>query len=278
MTSTTPQKKRRLSNLFGRKKEASVSPVNADASHEHQPSVSTGTTGNTNMGDSAYASSDNPSSKRNSRADNFVPVENNGRYDGVSRDRNLALNKNTGEIVDDDGDVVTTVTTTTTTTTTTMAKGGKKGTTVEVATQKDGQPVLAEAPGDGPPQQTTPQSQAQPTPLNTTRSHSPLPTHPAALTPGHQEQPMPPARNPNRKSREYEPVSPLRPNFSYPSRSELRTSEEPMPPPPVHPSMQANGPGGAGPAPKSTFDNLKAAAVGLHVSYRTFSTQIRLVC
>jgi len=264
MTSTTaPQKKRRLSNLFGRKKETSVSPgpVNAaNASHEHQPSVSTGNT--TNMGDSAYASSDNPSSKRNSRAENqFIPVENNGRYDGVSQDRNLTLNKNTGDIVDDDtGDVVTTVTTTTTTTTTTMAKGGKKGTKVEVATQKDGQPVLAEAPGDGPPQQSQPPMQ----PLNTARSHSPLPPqHPSALTPGLQEQPTPPMRNPNRKSREYEPVSPLRPNFSYPSRPDLR--EEPMPPPPVHPSMQANGSGG-GPAPKSTFDNLKAAAVGLHVS------------
>ena len=116
MTTATPQKKRRLSNLFGRKTEAPVSPVNANASNEHQPSVSTG---KTNTGDSAYASSDNPSSKRNSRADNqYIPVENNGRYDGVSQDRNLAMNKNTGDIVDDDtGEQVTTVTTTTTTTT-----------------------------------------------------------------------------------------------------------------------------------------------------------------
>ena len=111
MTSTTPQKKRRLSNLFGRKKEASTSPVNAGASHEHQPSMSTtGNASSGNIGDSAYASSDNPSSKRNSRADNnFVAVENGGRFDGVSQDRNLTLNKNTGDIVDDDtGDVVTT--------------------------------------------------------------------------------------------------------------------------------------------------------------------------
>lgn len=269
MTTATPQKKRRLSNLFGRKTEAPVSPVNANASNEHQPSVSTG---KTNTGDSAYASSDNPSSKRNSRADNqYIPVENNGRYDGVSQDRNLAMNKNTGDIVDDDtGEQVTTVTTTTTTTTTTTAKGGKKGTKVEVATQRDGQPVLAEAPGDGPGQRSPPQQQTQPAPLNTTRSRSPQPTHPAALTPGAgpgpvERTPTPPMRNPNRKSREYEPVSPMRPNFSYPSRSELRTSEEPMPPPPVQqPHMQANG-GGPAPAPKSTFDNLKAAAVGLHV-------------
>jgi hypothetical protein len=61
-----------------------------------------------------------------------------------------------------------------------------------------------------------------------------------------------PARNPMREREPMEPVSPLRPNFSYPSRTDIR--DDPVPQP----------------APKSTFANLKAAAQGLHVSHNFF--------
>jgi hypothetical protein len=138
-------------------------------------------------------------------------------------------------------------------------RGGKKNTKVEVHTQKDGQPAIAEAPGDMPS-------------MSSTTSHSPVPpprplsTHntsygtPAPHDGGVAQSYAPPrtdpdtfpvpARNPMREREPMEPVSPLRPNFSYPSRTDIR--DEPVPQP--------------APAPKSTFANLKAAAQGLHVS------------
>jgi hypothetical protein len=277
MTSTTPQKKRGLGGFFGKKnKDKDISPIGAN--HDLHPSTSTagtaGTVGTAPQLDSAYASSNHassnqPSSKRNSVANvnaesnthaDIVPVENNGNIEGVGPERNLAYNTSTGQVVDDDtGQVV--VTTTTTTTTTMSTRGGKKNTKVEVHTQKDSQPAIAEAPGDMPS-------------MNSTTSHSPVPPpRPLSGGMGHSSYGSPaphdggfpqsyappradpdtfpvPARNPMREREPMEPVSPLRPNFSYPSRTDIR--EDPMP---------------QQPAPKSTFANLKAAAQGLHVSF-----------
>jgi len=266
MTSTTPQKKRGLSSLFGAKKNKDNNLFPNGANHALHPSTST--TGTAPQPDSAYASSNHPSSKRNSVANasaasnnnaDVVPVENNGNIEGVSPERNLAYNTSTGQVLDDDtGQVV--VTTTTTTTTTMTTRGGKKDTKVEVHTQKDAQPSIAEAPGDMPS-------------MGSTTSHSPVPPprplsgvmrNPSYGTPVPHDGGVPqpyapprvdpdtfavPARNPMREREPMEPVSPLRPNFSYPSRTDIR--EEPVPQP----------------APKSTFANLKAAAQGLHVSW-----------
>ena len=270
MSSTTPQHKRRLSNLFGTKKgkEKDVPPIIAN--HQLHPSTSTATTAG--QSDSAYASSNNPSSKRDSLTNvnsesrnnaDVVPVENNGNIEGVGPERNLAYNTSTGQVVDDDtGQVV--VTTTTTTTTTMSTRTGKKTTQVDVQTQKDdqpaqpAQPAIAEAPGDMPP-------------MSNTNSHSPVPpgshepsggSSPVGTPVSHAVAPpranpdtFPvPARNPMREREPMDHVSPLRPNFSYPSRTDIRedsTSQQPM--------LQQ-------PAPKGTFANLKAAAQGLHVS------------
>lgn len=267
MTSTTPQKKRGLSSLFGAKKNKDNDLSPNGANHTLHPSTST--TGTAQQSDSAYASSNHPSSssKRDSVANvnaesnnnaDVVPVENTGKFEGVGPERNLAYNTSTGQVLDDDtGEVV--VTTTTTTTTTMTTRGGKKSTKVEVHSQKDGQPTIAEAPGDMPS-------------MSSTTSHSPVPP-PRPLSSGMGNSsygtPAPhdggvaqsytpsrtdpdtfpvPARNPMREREPMEPVSPLRPNFSYPSRTDIR--EDPVPQP----------------APKSTFANLKAAAQGLHVS------------
>ncbi|GAB7327673.1 hypothetical protein MBLNU13_g11503t1 [Cladosporium sp. NU13] len=265
MASTTPQKKRGLSSLFGAKKNKDNDLSPNGANHALHPSTST--TGTAQQPDSAYASSNHPSSssKRDSVANvnaesnnnaDVVPVENTGKFEGVGPERNLAYNTSTGQVLDDDtGEVV--VTTTTTTTTTMTTRGGKKSTKVEVHSQKDGQPTIAEAPGDMPS-------------MSSTTSHSPVPP-PRPLsggmgnssygTPGPHDggvaqsytpprndpDTVPvPARNPMREREPMEPVSPLRPNFSYPSRTDIR--EDPVPQP----------------APKSTFANLKAAAQGLH--------------
>lgn len=265
MTSTTPQKKRGLSSLFGAKKNKDNELSPNGANHTLHPSTST--TDTAPQSDSAYASSNHASSKRDSVANaktesnnnaDVVPVENTGNFEGVGPERNLAYNTSTGQVLDDDtGEVV--VTTTTTTTTTMTTRGGKKNTKVEVHTQKDGQPAIAEAPGDMPS-------------MSSTTSHSPVPPprplstrNPSYGTPaphdgGVAQSYAPPrtdpdtfpvpARNPMREREPMEPVSPLRPNFSYPSRTDIR--DEPVPQP--------------APAPKSTFANLKAAAQGLHVS------------
>ena len=317
MASTTPQHKRRLSNLFGTKKvkdkdlppivtHHQVDPPTSTANHQVQPSTSTASTQpdsvanhqlhpststatTTGQPDSAYASSsNNPSSKRASLSNaipesrnnaDMVPVENNGNIEGVSSERNLAYNTSTGQVVDDDtGQVV--VTTTTTTTTTMSTRTGKKTTHVDVQTQ----PTIAEAPGDMPPMRnTTSHSPAPPALPEPSTSSSPVvtPMSQPAGTPVSQpvgtpqsHRPVPhrvdtdcpvPARNPMREREPMDPVSPLRPNFSYPSRSDIR--EDPMPqqpmlyqPTPQHPMPQQQ------PAPRGTFANLKAAAQGLHVS------------
>ncbi|KAI7158043.1 hypothetical protein KC349_g5192 [Hortaea werneckii] len=145
-------KKHRLSNLLGSKKEAGSPPQPQETIHPKQSSETNGTT----QPDSAYASSEN------SRDREMQHIDSNNE-DG----RNLAVDKKTGEVLDEDtGEVVTTVTTTTTTTTVTRTGGKGKGTQVEVTTQPGGgagstsqthspshSPVpagIAKAPGDSP--------------------------------------------------------------------------------------------------------------------------------
>jgi hypothetical protein len=304
MASTTPQHKRRLSNLFGTKKikDKDLPPIVANhqvnpststanttsqpesvANHQLHPSTSTATTAG--QPDSAYASSNNPSSKRDSLSNvnsesrnnaDVVPVENNGNIEGVSSERNLAYNTSTGQVVDDDtGQVV--VTTTTTTTTTMSTRTGKKTTHVDVQTQKDGQPAIAEAPGDMPPMSSmTSHSPAPPAPLEPSTASSPVVTplsQPAGTPVPHRADsdafPVP-ARNPMREREPMDPVSPLRPNFSYPSRTDIREDPMPQQPMPQQPfyqqPMQQPPMSQQQPAQRGTFANLKAAAQGLHVS------------
>lgn len=255
MASTTPEKKRRLSNLFGTRKNKEKDPTPNGANHDLHPSTSTAAT--VGQPDSAYASSNNnSSSKRDSVANghaessndaDVVPVENNGNIEGVSSDRNLAYNTSTGQVVDDDtGQVV--VTTTTTTTTTMSTRNGKKNTRVDVQTQKDRQPAIAEAPGDMPSTSDDKSSHSPVPPSNISPVGPPVPHDDAPPRADPDTLPVP-ARNPMREREPMDPVSPLRPNFSYPSRTDIRDD-----------SMQNQQP-----APKSTFANLKAAAQGLHV-------------
>ncbi|KAH9826113.1 hypothetical protein Tdes44962_MAKER03766 [Teratosphaeria destructans] len=80
--------------------------------------------------DSAYGASQHGTSlsghKESAARPQVVPVPTHGQLAGVSSDRNLAVNQDTGEGLDDDtGEVVTTVTTTTTTTTTTRTRRGQ---------------------------------------------------------------------------------------------------------------------------------------------------------
>ncbi|KAI6851093.1 hypothetical protein KC358_g398 [Hortaea werneckii] len=146
-------KRNRLSNILGSKKEAGAPPQPQETIHPKQSSETNGTT----QPDSAYASSEN------SRDREMQHIDSNND-DG----RNLAVDKKTGEVLDEDtGEVVTTVTTTTTTTTVTRTGGKGKGTQVEVTTQpggggggstsktpspshSPGPPGIAEAPGDSP--------------------------------------------------------------------------------------------------------------------------------
>jgi len=239
---------------------------------------------------------------------NMVSIENNGQISGVDGSRHLQLDQNTGEVMDEDtGEVVTTITTTTTTTTTTVRKGvtagEKKGTTVQVETRPSHPTVssqqtpahthLAEAPGDGPSARLVPD--APPTHL---RARSPVPT---ALQIGRQQpaaEPAPPLRNPNRKSREYAPApngppSPVTPgaqgrhNFSYPARMGTKSTEHlpQIPPetnqysPPQVPlreqlSQQQTSPVSSGSGVGSALGNLKAAAIGLHVSMSSLPSRI----
>jgi hypothetical protein len=327
MANATPHKKKhRLSNLFKGKKEPEGSASNATGNGSNQASSSTN---NAHPGpaDSAYASSDVPSTSGSKSAE-MVPVASND-------DRNLAMNKSTGEVVDEDSGEVVTVTTTTTTTTTTRTRGGKP-TTVQVATTPAGSTPspapVHEAPGDTPAASSSVQTQQHLSPnaalhpppshspaSSSSQSHSPqaptggvyspqpqqyqqhnplvqayTPSHsqpeqrpkPAFLpypqnrqqadrSPPHQQQGPPrgiPPRHPHRRSRELisenqqAPVSPVQPdgfaqhNFSYPSRStgNLRGDD---PSAPAGEVRQSN-----------TFENLKAAAVGLHVSVSSSSS------
>ncbi|KAK4543752.1 hypothetical protein LTR36_004785 [Oleoguttula mirabilis] len=302
MAATTPDKKKnRLSNMFGSKREPDRPPP-----HQAFPSHSS----NGNMQDSAYESS-----LGNSTAEsNMQHIESND-------DRNLALNKTTGEVIDEDTGA-TVITTTTTTTTTTITRNGKKESRVEIRSttptprgDSSQQTTIAEAPGDN--QHLSPadangttRREVSHTPQErlATLSHSPYPT--GQQQQQQQQAALPiPHRNPNRKSlgderppQQYfdganasapsegpvSPSSPSRANFSYPSRStgNLRgqAGEEGAPAPVEHrpgvkgtfeslraAAMRGQGGGGgegeygAEPGQRvSAFENLKAAAVGIH--------------
>ena len=222
--------------------------------------------------DSAYGSSGANSADgvqgRNSAE--IVHAEKNSEIANIDQDRNLALRPSTGEVFDEDtGEVVTVVTTTTTTTT----RGGKKHQDVSKDVQREvqsapGQPPLLEMPA-GPPGP-EPASQPAVTSTSTTeQAEQPPPMSGAMLQP---DSPPIPPRSAMRRSGEVSrdlpiengpvspvdasfpghtstalPESPSRPNFSYPSRSSIKTADQPM---------RHN---------QSTIDDLKAAAKGIHV-------------
>lgn len=239
-TATTPEpkKKSRLSRLLKGRRDGDV----------HSYEGNSGTSGNS-FHDSAYASSEGAPS-----TSDITPYHNTGQIPGVSADRNLILDKWTGEVVDEEsGDVVTTITTTTTTTTTTTSKGGKK---VDVQTHA-GQPQQSTSYGQhsmGQQQQPGGQylaneaSAVPPVELAANPSSQPLSLDgPPGVPSSSPAYPAVPARHPDRNlgtvsSGNHEPVSPIvpeTPNFSYPARNEERKH------------------GGA-------FSNLKAAVVGIH--------------
>lgn len=253
---------KRLSSIF-RKKDST--PPADTTQYDHK--LSSSMTNNTNANDSAYASSEHPSSMDGS---NFTHMENHGQIRGVDSQRNLALNKNTGDVIDDDtGEVVSTVTTTTTTTT--ISRVGGKKTKVEVSTQpsevqqqvksRSPTPNIAEVHGDS----------VQPTQQHPTDTNHLSPS--AAV-----EQPTIPNRSPHRKSREmfdYQPgpdlsfassPPPPKSNFSYPSRANLRDppSNTDMHNAPSHQSTFESLRAAATKGHEGTFDNLKNAAIGLH--------------
>lgn len=142
--------------------------------------------------------------------------------------------------------------TTTTTTTITKAKNGKSEVNVETQPSNATTQHIAEAPGDGPSSRLHPNNAEQDR-MRANAGKSPAPQQQS-------QQPLPPLRNPNRKSREYtqDPNSPTnaRHNFSYPSRSQERL--RPADDYPEEPVPQQRGAVGA-------LSNLKAAAIGLHV-------------
>lgn len=108
-TEGTPKKGKRMSfgRFLGKSKEK-------EPLHTRNPSDTVGPP--TGASDSAYASSENEPKPSLTKSSETVPVENTGQFKGVSSDRNLNLNRGTGDVVDSDtGQVVSTVTTTTTT-------------------------------------------------------------------------------------------------------------------------------------------------------------------
>ncbi|EMC90875.1 hypothetical protein BAUCODRAFT_39882 [Baudoinia panamericana UAMH 10762] len=196
--------------------------------------------------DSAYGGSQPSSSNRTSpsqsqRSANTVPLDHSSSVNGVDvGNRNLSLNKQTGEVTDDDtGDIVTTVTTTTTTTTVTKRKGGRDGRETEVhvvtgsgergadstAPASNSHAPMVEAP-DGAPRNRVQQQQ----PLGVEPQY-----HQHEQQPRRSPAPPPIPQNSNRKSREYAdyphpPISPItpsaaqQPNFSRPAGVTSRPS------------------------------------------------------
>lgn len=256
--SAQKKEKRRLSGLFGSKKSKDgqvtehepviTSPIVGNSTHALNPNPSLQ---NSSIQDSAYANSETdatPLSGGNMSGDtstNTVPVENHGQIPGVSAERDLTLNKLTGDVTDDNTGEVVTTTTTMTTTTTTTTKGGKPVST-EVAVEpsaslQPGAPNLghrdsnvSEMPDNAvqPPTAQTLQPQASYGDVN----NAPPMSATGALDPN----PNVPQRSPNRRSRdlgqstlaqqrisevsEPDPESPIQgfsggANFSYPARA-----------------------------------------------------------
>jgi len=99
------KKKNRLS-FFGRGK-------NSDPPSNERLEASPSNT----MQDSAYASSEGPSNAGDSTRADYLSLENHGQINGISADRNIAVNRTTGNVIDEDtGETIITTTTTTTTT------------------------------------------------------------------------------------------------------------------------------------------------------------------
>jgi len=290
------KKKHRISNMLKRgKNDPPDSPPTANTANITTKPANDPKTPPA-AADSAYASSDaTPSTISKPSAENMVHMES-------SDDRNLAMNRATGEVVDEDTGEVVTVTTTTTTTTTTTSRGGGKSKKTVVDTSSTPSPSgggartpMAEVPGDtnyvtstavdaatderhdstggggggrSGPHAALENSNSIPTAGGSRVGDSPMPL----VHPHQREQEGPPypipERNPHRKSREYgppmpqqsgaayehEPVSPVNAqqhNFSYPSRA----------------NGNLRGESQGEPKQQSTFENLKAAAVGLHVQF-----------
>jgi len=99
--------KNRLS-FFGRNNKNPDFPSN-ERQFDHSPSETTQ--------DSAYASSERPSNGGDSTRSDWQSIENHGQIQGISGDRNIAVNRATGHLVDEDTGETVVVTTTTTTTT-----------------------------------------------------------------------------------------------------------------------------------------------------------------
>ncbi|KAI1610052.1 hypothetical protein EDD36DRAFT_62981 [Exophiala viscosa] len=213
----------------------------------------------------------------------MVSAEKGSEIGDIDQNRNLALRPSTGEVFDEDtGEIVTVVTTTTTTTTTTTRKpGGKPQQDVQKDVRREVQPGpnhtgrtgLQEMPAVSSEQQSRVQQPA----INSTSTTQGAPPPPAPASDRvSADLPPVPARSAMRKSQEIPrnvpgglphddlpvspvdatyptgrtgmtpPGSPSRPNYSYPSRSSIRTADQPM----------RHNP--------STMTDLKAAAKGLH--------------
>lgn len=146
----------------------------------------------------------------------------------------------------------------TTTTTTRTDKDGKQHVEVSTAAGEPGKSNIQEMPGDTIQRSNSNINNGEPT------RPSPTPIPPQAQstnTPPPQAQRVSPdfqPRNPNRLSRDTvdNPVSPVdrSTNFSYPSRSNLRDPENET----TQPQHRSSG----------RLENLKAAAMGLHVCSR----------
>ncbi|KIW70510.1 hypothetical protein PV04_02772 [Phialophora macrospora] len=262
------EKKHRLSRLLGKR--------------EKTPEPGPGAGLDSAYGSSEANSANGPHDfipENERHANDVMHAEKNSEIANIDQDRNLAVKPSTGEVFDEDtGEVVTVVTTTTTTTTTTTMKGGKKQQDV----QKDVKREVQSGPGQPPHLSEMPAGPATPEPTNyqpaltatntTHQGRTPL-TSGGMLA---AEQPRIPAKSPKRRSGDfqrevardgypvdYAPVSPVdplfvnhdggtptaspsRPNFSYPSRSSLKTAEQPQ---------RHN---------QNTINDLRAAARGLH--------------
>lgn len=310
-TMQAKRERSRLSGIFGRKKDkTSSSPQSTNASSDLlAPSSTTATnpsadltapntntsanyeTGNSSstvptavspmsgpVHDSAYASSDAPSNSRSEKSNNIVPLQNEGQIEGVNKDRNLAVNKTTGAVLDEDtGEVVSTVTTTTTTTTTTTlvrGKDGKKEIKTEVNTlpagssttaaaappseRSESRPreasVVSEMPANpAPTRSSTDVPPALPSSTTATRANTPPAPTPLQIS----KQSLPPSapnlptRSPKRLSREFDrpPLETVEPLPSSPVAGATSGATLPHPSKPLAPSPAPAAPASAPPAP-----------------------------
>ena len=278
------KEKRRLSGLFGSKKRGApttehepviTSPIAGNSTNALNPNPSLQ---NSSIQDSAYASSEpdvTPGLSRDTST-NVIPVENHGQIPGVSAERDLTLNKLTGDVTDDStGEVVTTTPTTTTTTTTTTVGGKPVSTEVAVVPESSTEPVnqnfghrdsnVSEMP-DNAVHRTSPGVN---TPVGQVQQPVGSVNNAPALNP-HDPIPNVPQRSPNRRSRdlgqpgqasfapaqrisevsEPDPVSPIQgsggANFSYPNRAGGPNSPAPvgggLASHPVSPTMMGGSP------------------------------------